>query len=80
MKKTPKLITGGEVINWKIATEVRYAYSSREAKSLSCSLDGIFIVRVGGLEVCNGRDAYDAATAYNVATDEYIEPYKDFTL
>ncbi len=60
--------------------DVVYARSSRENKSLVCSLNGTLTVIVAGKIAYQGMQPFPAVEAYNEATTKYINPIKDFKL
>jgi hypothetical protein len=63
---------------WYESEEVTYASSTRERKSLTCTLKGNFIVRVAGSIVWQGVQPFSAVEAYNSVTKKFIQ--EKFTL
>lgn len=59
-----------ELIKWHEETVSTFAYSSRERKSLVCSLKGGFRVIVNGEVVWEGMQPFSAVEAYNNITEE----------
>jgi len=59
-----------EFQKWFETVEITYANSTRERKSLSCTLKGNFIVRVYKDIVWQGVQPYSALEAYNNITKE----------
>ena len=80
MKNKHHEITINEFQDWRYKEEVVFAFSSREAKRLVCTLSGNIKVTVGGKTVWEGVQPYLAVEAYNAIAEEYTEPKPSFKL
>ena len=60
-----------DLLNWASDSEIMYASSTRERKSLYCDLSGYFKLKIDGDVIWKGRNAAQAVRKYNSITEKF---------